>query len=263
MLYIIGLGLYDEDDISIKGMKALKGCDRIFAEFYTAKLKDQKLSTIKEKTGKDIKILTREEIEEDMTPLKYAQGEDVALLVPGDPLVATTHSNLILEARRKGIKTRIIHSSSIFSAAPSLAGLQIYKFGKTTTIPFPEKNYFPHSPYLTIKDNLEYNAHTLILLDIKAEENKYMSANEGLEYLLKVEKERKENIIDLNTLAVVLARVGSSNPLIRADLIKRLIVEDFGRPLHCLIIPSNLHFLEAEYLIEIGGAPPHILSDIK
>ncbi|WP_455241051.1 diphthine synthase [Methanothermobacter tenebrarum] len=260
MLYIIGLGLYDEDDISIKGMKTLKGCDRIFAEFYTAKLKDQKLSTIREKTGKDVKILAREEIEEDMTPLKYAQGEDVALLVPGDPLVATTHSNLILEARRKNIKTRIIHSSSIFSAAPGLAGLQIYKFGKTTTIPFPEKNYFPHSPYLTIKDNLEYNAHTLILLDIKAEENRYMSANEGLEYLLRVEKERRENIIDLNTLAVVLARVGSSDPLIRADLIKRLIVEDFGRPLHCLIIPSTLHFLEAEYLIEIGGAPPDILK---
>lgn len=260
MLYIIGLGLYDEDDISIKGMKTLKRCDRIFAEFYTAKLKDQKLSTIREKTGKDVKILAREEIEEDMTPLKYAQGEDVALLVPGDPLVATTHSNLILEARKKNIKTRIIHSSSIFSAAPGLAGLQIYKFGKTTTIPFPEKNYFPHSPYLTIKDNLEYNAHTLILLDIKAEENRYMSANEGLEYLLRVEKERRENIIDLNTLAVVLARVGSSDPLIRADLIKRLIVEDFGRPLHCLIIPSTLHFLEAEYLIEIGGAPPDILK---
>ncbi|MBC7118770.1 MAG: diphthine synthase, partial [Methanobacteriaceae archaeon] len=114
--------------------------------------------------------------------------------------------------------------------------------------------------YLTIKDNLEYNAHTLILLDIKAEENRYMSANEGLEYLLRVEKERRENIIDLNTLAVVLARVGSSDPLIRADLIKRLIVEDFGRPLHCLIIPSTLHFLEAEYLIEIGGAPPDILK---
>ncbi|MBC7089677.1 MAG: diphthine synthase, partial [Methanobacteriaceae archaeon] len=39
MLYIIGLGLYDENDISIKGMKTLKECDRIFAEFYTAKLK--------------------------------------------------------------------------------------------------------------------------------------------------------------------------------------------------------------------------------
>lgn len=230
MLYIIGLGLYDENDISIKGMKTLKECDRIFAEFYTAKLKDRSLSTIKEKTGKDIQIIGRKEIEEEMKPLKYAKREDVALLVPGDPLAATTHSTLILEAQRKSIKTRIIHSSSIFSAAPGLAGLQIYKFGKTTTIPFPEENYFPHSPYLTIKNNLKYDAHTLILLDIKAEENKYMNANQGLKYLLKVEEERKENIISLDSLAVVLARVGSSNPLIRADRIKKLIVEDFGGP---------------------------------
>ncbi len=260
MLYIIGLGLYDEDDISVKGMKTLKVCDRIFAEFYTAKLKDQSLSRIREETDKDIQIIGRREIEEEMTPLKYAQGEDVALLVPGDPLAATTHSTLLLEARRKNIKTRIIHSSSIFSAAPGLAGLQIYKFGKATTIPFPEEKYFPHSPYLTIKDNLEYDAHTLILLDIKAEENKYMTANEGLEYLLRVEEERRENIISLDSLAIVLARVGSSNPLIRADRIKRLMVEDFGGPLHCLIIPSKLHFLEAEYLVEIGGAPPEILE---
>ncbi|MBC7088977.1 MAG: diphthine synthase, partial [Methanobacteriaceae archaeon] len=117
-----------------------------------------------------------------------------------------------------------------------------------------------HSPYLTIKNNLKYDAHTLILLDIKAEENKYMNANQGLKYLLKVEEERKENIISLDSLAVVLARVGSSNPLIRADRIKKLIVEDFGGPLHCLIIPSKLHFLEAEYLIEIGRAPPEILE---
>ena len=263
MLYIIGLGLYDEDDISIKGMKALKKCERIFAEFYTAKLKNQSLSSIKKELGKEIKVLGRKEIEEKMIPLKNAQKWNVAFLVPGDPLVATTHSNLILEAKKNNIKTRIIHSSSIFSAAPGLAGLQIYKFGKTTTIPFPEKNYFPHSPYLTIKDNMKYNAHSLILLDIKADENRYMSANEGLEYLLKVEKERQENIICEDSLAVVVARAGSSEPLVRADRIKTLIGEDFGKPLHCIIIPSKLHFLEAEYLIKIGGAPPKIMEETK
>jgi len=261
MFYIIGLGLYDEDDISIKGMKALKKCEKIFAEFYTAKLKDQSLSSIKKELGKEVKILGRREIEEEIIPLKHAKKENVAFLVPGDPLVATTHSNLILEAEKNNIKTRIIHSSSILSAAPGLAGLQVYKFGKTTTIPFPEKNYFPHSPYLTIKDNMEYNAHSLILLDIKAD--RYMSANEGLEYLLKVEEERRENVICEDSLAVVVARAGSHEPLVRADRIKTLISEDFGKPLHCIIIPSKLHFLEAEYLIKIGGAPPEILEETK
>jgi len=37
--------------------------------------------------------------------------------------------------------------------------------------------------------------------------------------------------------------------------------EDFGGPLHCLIIPSDLHFMEAEALVVLGGAPERILSN--
>ncbi len=262
MLYIIGLGLYDEDDISVKGLKALEKCEKVFAEFYTAKLQDTSLSSIKKMMGKDIKILRREEVEEEMIPLRHAQDENVAFLVVGDPLVATTHPNLILGARERGIRTRIIHSSSIISAAPGLAGLQVYKFGKTTTIPFPEENYFPHSPYLTIRDNLGYDAHTLVLLDIRAEEERYMSANEGLNYLLRVEKERKEDVIGEDSLAVVIARAGSANPLVRADRIGKLVGEDFGGPLHCVIIPSSLHFLEAEYLMRVWDAPEDVVGEM-
>ena len=42
---------------------------------------------------------------------------------------------------------------------------------------------------------------------------------------------------------------------------KNLINEDFGGPLHCFIIPSKLHFMEAEYLVEMAGAPKEILND--
>ena len=38
MLYFIGLGLFSEDDISVKACKALNNVDVIYAEFYTAKL---------------------------------------------------------------------------------------------------------------------------------------------------------------------------------------------------------------------------------
>lgn len=107
MLYIIGLGLYDENDISVKGLKALKACSRVYAEFYTAILQGASLSAIEELTGKDIDILRREEIEEERVPLLEAEKSDVALLVPGDPLIATTHTELILDARRRGIETRV------------------------------------------------------------------------------------------------------------------------------------------------------------
>lgn len=260
MLYFIGLGLYDEKDISLKGIEALKKVDEIYAEFYTANLFGTTLSAVEDLISKEIRVLTREEVEEFNIPLKAAMETDVAFLVAGDPLIATTHTDMMIEAKKWNIETIVIHASSILSAAPGLAGLQAYKFGKVTTIPFPEENYFPHSPYLAIKANKELNAHTLVLLDIRAHENRYMTANEGLEYLLKIEKERNQNIASEDSLAVVIARAGSDNPVVRADKIKNLIKEDFGGPLHCLIIPGELHFMEAEYLVKICGAPEEILE---
>jgi diphthine synthase len=261
MLYFIGLGLYDEKDISLKGIEALKNVDDIYAEFYTADLFGTTLSAIEDMISKEITVLTREEVEEYNIPLNAAMKKDVAFLAAGDPLIATTHTDMMIEAKKLNIETIVIHSSSIISAAPGLAGLQAYKFGKVTTIPFPEENYFPHSPYLAIKVNKELKAHTLVLLDIRAHENLYMTANEGLEYLLRVEDERKENIVSEESLAVGIARAGSDKPFVRADKVKTLIKEDFGGPLHCLIIPENLHFMEAEYLVKICGAPEEFLEE--
>lgn len=36
MLYVIGLGLSDEEDITVKGLKAVKSCERIYLEAYTS-----------------------------------------------------------------------------------------------------------------------------------------------------------------------------------------------------------------------------------
>ena len=123
--------------------------------------------------------------------MKEAKIKDVAFLSAGDPLIATTHSEMLIEAKKAGIKTTVIHSSSILSAAPGIAGLQAYKFGKVTTIPFTEENYFPHSPYLAIKANMDSKLHTLVLLDIRAHENRYMTANQGMEYLLQAETDKE------------------------------------------------------------------------
>ena len=132
---------------------------------------------------------------------------------------------------------------------------------KSLQFPFTEANYFPYSPYLNIKSNLENGMHTLVLLDIQAHLNRYMTANQGLEYLMHVEGKVNEHIISHNTLAVVVARAGAPNPLVRADKIRNLIGEDFGGPLHSIIIPSDLHFMEAEALVVLGGAPPVIIKN--
>jgi len=259
MLYLVGLGLYDEKDISLKGLEALKSSDVVYAEFYTARLFGGDLGYLENLTGADIKILQREEVEEENIPLKNALNNKVAFLTAGDPLVATTHTDLLIEARKLGIEVRVIHSSSILSAAPGLAGLQAYKFGKVTTIPRPEENYFPHSPYDVIASNLKMDLHTLALLDIQAHRDYYMTANEGLNYLLEVAQNREDEILTGDSLVVVLARAGAPEPLVHADQIKKLVKEDFGGPLHCLIIPGKLHFLEAEALVVLAGAPEDIL----
>jgi len=261
MLYLVGLGLYDEKDISLNGLEAIKSADVVYAEFYTARLFGGDLNSLESLAGVTINILRREEVEEDNLPIKQAENKNVAFLTAGDPLMATTHSDILMEARKNGIKTRVIHASSILSAAPGIAGLQAYKFGKVTTIPRPEENYFPHSPYQVIGENKKMGLHTLVLLDIQAHRDYYMTANEGLEYLRRVEGERKEGLISEDTLAVVIARAGSPEPLVRADRVDTLIREDFGGPLHCIMIPGDLHFLEAEGLVVLGSAPEYILEE--
>ncbi len=261
MFYFIGLGLYDERDISVKGIEALKNVEAVYAEFYTAKLFGGNINSLEEQIDCEIKILTREEVEEENLPIKDAQKRDVAFLSAGDPLIATTHSEMLIEAKKLGIETSVIHSSSILSAAPGLAGLQAYKFGKVTTIPFTEENFFPHSPYMAIKANMESELHTLVLLDIRAHEDRYMTANQGLEYLLLVESELGERVASDETIVVVVARAGSENPVVRADKIKNLIDVDFGGPLHCLMMPADLHFMEAEALVALAGAPRELFKD--
>ena len=261
MFYFIGLGLYDERDVSVKGIDALKKVDAVYAEFYTARLFGGSISSLEDMIGCKIQILTREEVEEENIPLKDAQNRNVAFLSAGDPLIATTHSEMLIEARKLGLETNVIHSSSILSAAPGIAGLQAYKFGKVTTIPFTEKNFFPHSPYTAIKSNMDSELHTLVLLDIRAHEDRYMTANQGMEYLMRVESELGANVADENSVIVVVARAGSKNPVVRADKIKNLIGVDFGGPLHCLMIPADLHFMEAEALIALAGAPKELFKD--
>lgn len=262
MFYFVGLGLFDEKDISLKGLECLKKVDKIYAEFFTSRLFGSSLESIENLVGMPIEILVREEVEQERKFVDEAKNSDIALVTGGDPLIATTHTDFLVECAKKDIPYEVIHSSSILSSAPAISGLQAYKFGKVTTIPFPDHNFFPKSPYYAIEDNLKNDMHTLILLDIQSHNDRYMTVNEGLEYLINIKNQLgDEGIIDENTLAIGIARVGSKNRVIKAGSIKELINFNFGDPLHCIIIPSKLHIIEAEYLVEIAGADPNILKE--
>ncbi|AXI24745.1 diphthine synthase [Methanofervidicoccus sp. A16] len=248
MLILAGLGLYDEKDMTLKTLEYAKKADKIYAEFYTAVLTGTTLDKIEEVLGKKIILLSREDVEYRGNKLiEESRDKVVMFLTAGDPMVATTHIDLVIEAKKRGIDVRVINAPSIYSAV-GITGLQIYKFGRTASIVFPEPNYFPETPYNIIRDNLKMGLHTLCLLDIQTDKNRFMSANEGLKILLELEDRKRENILSRDTKVVVLARAGSLKPKIVYGKIGDLIDYDFGPPLHSIIIPGKLHFMEEEAL---------------
>src|SRR3989344_9429779 len=171
-LYFIGLGLGNEKDITVNGLEAVKKCYVVYLENYTSVLNCSK-ETLEKFYGKKIILARRNLVEADENEiLENAKAKNVAFLVVGDPLVATTHIDLFLRAKKEGIKCNVIHNSSIISAV-GVTGLQVYKFGKTTSIPL--KNEDVEAPYDVLKDNLNLELHTLFLLDLEPDEEKFLS----------------------------------------------------------------------------------------
>ncbi|MFO7792480.1 MAG: diphthine synthase [Candidatus Saliniplasma sp.] len=258
-LIFIGLGLYDEKDISVKGKEIAKDADEVYSEFYTSNLAGTDLDKIQDELGIDIKILDREQIEKDAIPVRSAQDRKTVILTAGDPMAATTHVDLRLRAVEKGVGTRVVHSSSIFSAAPSILGVQHYKFGKTVTLPFfEEKENYPESPYHRIKDNKKIGLHSLVLLDIDGKKKKYMSAEEGMKALRYLEKKISKGVINEDTVVAGLARVGSNEPELKAGYPQDILEHDFGEGLHCMVVFGDLHFMEIDSLIALADAPESI-----
>ncbi|KAJ1876807.1 diphthine synthase, partial [Kickxella alabastrina] len=67
--------------------------------------------------------------------------------------------------------------------------------------------------------------------------------------LLEVEEKRQQKAYTEDTLAVGVSRLGSDDQIIKAGTLKQLLTEDFGAPLHSLVlVGSRLHLLEAEIL---------------
>ena len=253
MLIFIGLGLHG-DGISLAGLREAQEAKVVYAELYTSIIPNFDIKGFEQKIGKSLKVVTRETVEQHPEEiLNAAEKCDVAFLVPGDPMAATTHVDLRLRASKAGIQTKIVHAASIASAAAGLAGLQSYKFGRSATVPFPDNP--SQTPYDVLAENMARGLHTLLLLDIRTDEGKAMTANEAIEIMLKLEEKLKKNVFTPDTFAIVVARAGSDDITIKADKVTELSKLNFGPPPHVLIVPGKLHFMEVEALKMFAGAP--------
>ncbi|MBS7614628.1 diphthine synthase [Candidatus Bathyarchaeota archaeon] len=260
-LVFVGLGLYDEKDVSLRGLEEARTSDYVFAEFYTSLMTGLSLERLETVVGKRVAVVSRKTLEDDDGEpiLQKAEKLKVAFLVPGDPLIATTHIDLRIRAQKRGIKTKIVHGASIVSAAIGLSGLQNYRFGRSVTIPFSEPHSVYETPYNVVAENKARNLHTLCFLDIKAEEKRSMTIEEALKILLSLEEKKKMHIVTLDSLAVGIARAGAEDSLVKADSVKSLLNYDFGSPPHTLVFPAErLHFVEADALVKLAGAPESV-----
>src|SRR3989344_1552521 len=232
MLYLIGIGLV-KGDISMSAKEAIEKCDEIFVESYTS-IYDSDINTL---FGKNVKLLSREETES-LKFLTGAKENDIALLVIGDPLSATTHFEIISECKKSNISYKIIHSVSILTAVAE-TGLSLYRFGKVTSIPKPQENFKPSSFVDILKQNQSIDAHTLFILEPE------LKLSDAIDILLKA-----TSIVTSDTFAIGCARLGREDAKIAYNNLEELRKIDFGSTPHCLIIPAKLDFKEEEFINE-------------
>ena len=228
MLYLIGAGL-KKGDITLNAVEALENCQKIYAERYTGHMD---VEYIQDFIHKEIIVLDRTKVESNFLQ-EEAKESTIALLTPGDPLIATTHIELMIEAKRQGVEIEIIHAPSIFTAVAE-CGLQLYKFGRTATLARPQPNYSPDSPYDVIVENKKSGLHSLLLLEID------MPAKEAISILKIIETKKDGNVLNEKIIAIHFdekTEIQYEN----ADLLY------LPAPC-CLIIPGNMHFKEEEAL---------------
>ena len=246
MLTLVGIGLRDEKDLTLRGIDAAKQAEKVYIELYTSVWHGK--SELENIIGKEIIELKRADLEQYSDKIiEEAKTSNVVILIPGDPMIATTHSILIEAAKKADIGANIIHNASIVSAV-SETGLHIYKFGASATVPFLQKTggKLPESVYNTLKMNRSNGLHTMLLLDITPE--KCMTANEAMMLMLLIEEQRKEDVFTEETEIVVFARAGGDNTEISFGKVSDLVTKDFGEPPMILIVPGILHFSEKDYL---------------
>ncbi len=267
-LYIIGLGIHPEL-ITLRAVEIVRRVRFVFYETYTSPISRESivemLRSLCNVDSKSIIELTRRDIE-DESCRKIIEvldsGNDAALLVPGDPMIATTHSAVRVIVGKRGHRVEIVFGVSILCAAISATGLSSYRFGPVSTVTYPRMGVLSERPYEVTRDNLSRNLHTLLLLDIH-DSGRYMTIPEAAKILLELEDRRREGVFNENRPIICIARLGSPTSHISVTRLKDALRMDLGEPPHTIIVPARLTPVEAEILRTEFNAPEDILRELS
>lgn len=252
MLFLIGTGL-SYDDISSKAVDACSGCE-VYYESYTSFMSKEKLDFIRSKIKKDIKELYRSDLEEGISSIvAMAKRADIAILVGGDPLIATTHKTIMIEAKKNGVATKIIHSASIVPAAIGESGLDFYRFGQVCTIPKWSEKYKPVSFYEIIERNVSNNLHTIVLLDFDHKEGRSLDCADAINTLKIAEGKYQKKIITDDTAIIIMHNLslsGEQKIISKVGLAGKI---SFNSGPTLIIIPSKMSDIEKEVVAAMYG----------
>ena len=274
-LLLVGMGPGRIGSMTIEAKNAAKSADFRRYEAYTALWPADELAKLEEDIG-DIEMVMRPEVESPTELLDLAKNHLVALLIVGDPLQATTHVDIQLQALEAGINCIVFHGISITTLVTGAVGLSNYRFGRQTTITYPYGGWVATSPLEVIAVNFFQNQHTLALLDLDptgAGTGKQIPMQPGDAYVsLDLMKEKlssnmsdmpEDNTIDsmkklafkefidkdLDSIKVVLcADMGTKDEKITYTTVGDLKNLDGGR-LNCLIFPAITSEVEEKALL--------------
>ncbi|MGQ9468743.1 MAG: diphthine synthase [Nitrososphaerales archaeon] len=246
-LFFIGLGLHGAKGIPLIGLDIAKKAEKVYLDAYTSPISQDEINSLQSLIGNEIIKVSRDFIEDGREIINQARQKDIVLIASGDPMIATTHIDLRLRAEKSGIKTFLIHASSILCALPGETGLHVYNFGKLVTLMRP--GLTPSSTvYEVIRENLIRGLHTMILLEYDQSTGFSLKPDDALKSLLSMEEDFKQGIIDDETFVIIASRIGSNSQLLSGGKIGSLIYRDYGDPPHAIIVPGRLHFTEMDAL---------------
>ncbi|MGC8647325.1 MAG: diphthine synthase [Candidatus Micrarchaeia archaeon] len=250
MLFLVGTGLTGKD-LTLQALEIMRESE-LYIDRYTSFISEEHTKFIERIAGRKLKRISRGEMEEQASEIvKRAKSSNIAIIVGGDPLMATTHKILAIEAVRQGVKIKVVHASSIVTVAIGESGLDFYKFGQVCTIPKWQEHYRPVSFYETIAKNVSNRQHSLVLLDYSEEGKASLPIGEALEILESAEKHYKKGIIMNNTKILVMGNIGSESQAKLYGSIGTLKSMQIAGPA-LLIIPSELSEIEKESMSAMG-----------
>ncbi len=273
-LRLIGMGPGSVKSMTSEAISAAKSADFRRYEAYTALWPDTELAELEVIVGPIQKVM-RPEIENPIEILNLAKNHLVAVLVVGDPLQATTHIDLQLQANEQGIECEVIHGISITNLVTGAVGLSNYKFGRQTTLTYPYSGWIATSPLEVIAVNRGMGLHTLALLDLDPTgagtgRQRPMQPRDAVESLNAMKNKLVESVKEMPeetmleslkkslyreicsaipTLKVVLCSdMGTDEQSIVTTTVESLAQQEGGR-LNCLVFPASTSDVEEKAIL--------------